>query len=535
MPLPVCLFLALFPALLPGSTKSTTTVPNPTVLFSTPGPRSIKLRVCDPQNRCSEITRVVTVLDPKPALLFLTIPAIVGSAELGRFTASATGKPPLLYDWIVSPPVAAPPVRLSGPSVTWSPNTLGSHTVVFSLRNGFGTVAPAPAAVTVVPSTFADVPAASPFWTFIETFYASGATGGCGTSPARFCPDNAVTRAEAAIFLAVLRFGPLGTLPPPVGLFVDVPPTHWAARAIEKLANAGITGGCAPGRFCPDSPVTRAQAATLLLAARGGPPPPPAVGIFVDVPVSSPLAKYIEQFANEGITGGCATEPRRFCPELPATRGQLAVFLTATFQLQQRPTPQFQAALCSSAACSYPTGMPIEFKIGVSGGIPQTYEYDWDGNGFIDQVSPIPVTSHVYSTPGTYSPSLTLRRGVSVRSVAHSLPITVAPSTFPAPNPPTVQATIGPLVYPTSTDVPGTFVRRLYHLQTLAPPNSRGVAVYLSRNFGPYNFLALVSPGASTLLTPRSESPTDLSIVQLRVFNSTALGVATSLVLPNDL
>jgi hypothetical protein len=50
--------------------------------------------------------------------------------------------------------------------------------------------------------TFADVPASHPFFQYIEALYASGITGGCATSPARFCPDAPLTRAQMAAFLA---------------------------------------------------------------------------------------------------------------------------------------------------------------------------------------------------------------------------------------------------------------------------------------------------------------------------------------------
>lgn len=49
----------------------------------------------------------------------------------------------------------------------------------------------------------------------------------------------------------------------------DVPTTHPFFRFVEALAAAGITGGCAGGSYCPDSPVTRGQMAVFLAAALG--------------------------------------------------------------------------------------------------------------------------------------------------------------------------------------------------------------------------------------------------------------------------
>ena len=59
--------------------------------------------------------------------------------------------------------------------------------------------------------------------------------------------------------------------------------------------------------------------------------PPACAGAFADVPCPSPFAAWIEQLAAEGITGGCGGG--NFCPASPNTRGQMAVFLTKTFNL----------------------------------------------------------------------------------------------------------------------------------------------------------------------------------------------------------
>lgn len=51
--------------------------------------------------------------------------------------------------------------------------------------------------------------------------------------------------------------------------FNDVPVSHPFFREIEALYKAGITSGCGGGSFCPDHPLTRAQAAALLSRALG--------------------------------------------------------------------------------------------------------------------------------------------------------------------------------------------------------------------------------------------------------------------------
>ena len=51
--------------------------------------------------------------------------------------------------------------------------------------------------------------------------------------------------------------------------FDDVPTNYWAFREIEALSNSGITGGCGGSNFCPDDAVTRAQMAVFLARALG--------------------------------------------------------------------------------------------------------------------------------------------------------------------------------------------------------------------------------------------------------------------------
>ena len=114
--------------------------------------------------------------------------------------------------------------------------------------------------------------------------------------------------------------------------FTDVPVTYWAWSFIERLYNAGITGGCATTPnllYCPDATVTRAQMAVFLLKSMHGAGfNPPLVGDstgFGDVATSHWAAPWIKQLALEGITGGCGNG--NYCPEAPVTRAQMAVFL----------------------------------------------------------------------------------------------------------------------------------------------------------------------------------------------------------------
>ena len=187
------------------------------------------------------------------------------------------------------------------------------------------------------PGMFADVQ--NDYWarTWIERLFNAGITGGCATSPLRYCPEGTVTRAQMAVLL--LR-GIHGSAYSPLAVtgstgFSDVPLGYWSAAWIKQLATEGITSGCGSGNYCPEAPVTRAQMAVFLLRAKyGSGYTPPALGgstNFSDVTPTYWAAAWIKQLAAEGITGGCGTGT--YCPEAPVTRAQMAVFLVRTFNL----------------------------------------------------------------------------------------------------------------------------------------------------------------------------------------------------------
>jgi hypothetical protein len=113
------------------------------------------------------------------------------------------------------------------------------------------------------------------------------------------------------------------------GAFKDVAYGYWAADYIQRLSNAGITGGCGSNMYCPETGVSRDQMAVFLLKGiHGSSYAPPTIGAstgFADVPVTYWAAAWIKQLAAEGITGGCGGG--LYCPTSPVTRDQMAIFL----------------------------------------------------------------------------------------------------------------------------------------------------------------------------------------------------------------
>ncbi len=145
--------------------------------------------------------------------------------------------------------------------------------------------------------------------------YQEGITVGC--APNLFCTSNPVTREQMASFLArALR------LPAATGDYFSDDSGSSHQGDINRVAEAGISAGCGPGRFCPRGMVTREQMASFL--ARALDLPPEARDFFSDDDASAHEAD-INRIAAAGVTAGCASD--RFCPRAPVTRGQMTAFL----------------------------------------------------------------------------------------------------------------------------------------------------------------------------------------------------------------
>lgn len=171
---------------------------------------------------------------------------------------------------------------------------------------------------------FRDVGPTSTHGSAIARLAEAGVTRGCGGD--EFCPGDSVTRAQMASFIvsaAGLESRPDGPT------FRDVSATNVHRNSIRRLAAHRITRGCEPDLFCPSGPVTRGQMATFLASARNLPPGEP--GQFDDVSDGHTHAASIAALAQAGITSGC--EPRKFCPDEPVSRGQMATFLVKAFGL----------------------------------------------------------------------------------------------------------------------------------------------------------------------------------------------------------
>ena len=151
----------------------------------------------------------------------------------------------------------------------------------------------------------------------------------CGTS--RLCPDDDMARWIAAVWLVRLIDG---DDPDPVtaSRFADVNASEnweesmWFAPHVERLADLGITAGCAkdPLKFCPDAMLRKAEAATWLVRAFDL--PSASSQGFVDA-VGSAHEDTINQAVAAGVMEGCSTDPKHFCLDDNVTRGEMASYV----------------------------------------------------------------------------------------------------------------------------------------------------------------------------------------------------------------
>ncbi len=189
-----------------------------------------------------------------------------------------------------------------------------------------------------VVTPFADVNIGHFAIDYIQSIWAYGITGGCISSPLSYCPNVPISRAQMAIYIERgIHGGSFDPGTPPI-TFTDTA-TNSARYFIEALKADGITGGCGPNIFCPANGILRSQMSIFLLRGKHGSAytPPPATGTYwLDVTTSTFAAAWAEQLGAEGITSGCS--PNYFCPNSKVTRAEMAVLVERTFSLPM-PTP----------------------------------------------------------------------------------------------------------------------------------------------------------------------------------------------------
>jgi len=225
-----------------------------------------------------------------------------GSGEVGAF----------LHQWDTSPTHHAVMLNPRYTSVggSWS---RGSDGRAYGVMIFVETCGPRPAT-----GGFLDI-GSSPFRSDIAWLVRAEITAGCRAG--HYCPRAAVTREQMASFLG--RADKLAGAQR--DWFVDDNSSAHESD-INRVAEASIAAGCADARYCPRSGVTRGQMASFLARTRHL---PAATRDWFGDDNGTTHEGAINRVAEAGITGGCAAG--RYCPDAPVTREQMAAFLHRAF------------------------------------------------------------------------------------------------------------------------------------------------------------------------------------------------------------
>jgi PKD repeat protein len=428
----------------------TTTQQGPVVVFTSPGLKTVTLKVCNNAG-CSTVTHQILVLQPEPSLISMTVaPA---RAEVGQqvlLEASASGRPPLSYSWQVLQN-GWPFVQVQGPTAAWATAGFapGAYTVLLTVANTDGT-ATAQRQVLLLPSTptqyFTVVPCRA-----LDTRSVGGPllAGALRLAPiAGTCGVPASARAVALNVAAVA---------PTASGYLSVYPADYPHPLTSSVNFARGT--------------TRAASTVMPLATDGS----GEVAIIAALAAGAGSPSRVDLLLD--VSGYFA--PARGAAPQP-------------LELQPRP--------CLLGFCEFATGTPVWFSQAFSGTIAQ-YRYDWTGSGVFTEESAQPVLSHSYAEAGFYLPVVEVSSSTGASAtLAASYPIYVVPadpSSVPHP-PASVTATFAGLVtFSTLDPTLGGSGQRLPSFAlsvTGAPQNITGYDVYVSRSAGPFTLVAALPP-----------------------------------------
>ncbi|MEM9162716.1 MAG: family 10 glycosylhydrolase [Cyanobacteria bacterium P01_F01_bin.4] len=166
-----------------------------------------------------------------------------------------------------------------------------------------------------------------------------------------FKPEQPVTRAEFATL--VIKAFPRAASRSAIQ-FVDVSANHWAAAAIQTAYATGWLSGYPGNRFRPNQPIPRVQAVIALTAGLGYEPSHPTAVILAQ---AFSDAAAIPNYARDKVAAAVEQqlvvnypEVRRFNPNQPATRAEIATFLCqAQAQTTETASPVPSELIASAA------------------------------------------------------------------------------------------------------------------------------------------------------------------------------------------
>ncbi len=130
--------------------------------------------------------------------------------------------------------------------------------------------------------------------------------------------------------------------------YSDIPSSHYAYEQVQRLHAEGVLGNmeCSSGKFCPaDSTDRKTAAVWIIRTVMDEQPATVSNSRFSDIDAGDWKAKYIEEFAERGITSGCGDDEnggRKFCPDNNVLRKHMAIFIVRAFDLPPAPDAGFE-------------------------------------------------------------------------------------------------------------------------------------------------------------------------------------------------
>jgi hypothetical protein len=171
-----------------------------------------------------------------------------------------------------------------------------------------------------------------------------------------FRPNQPVTRAEFAVMLAKSQNMITGRSM--ISPFADVPSSHWAAGAIQSVANQGWIAGYPGNRFLPNQPISQAEMYTIVAKASGqslvnSTEAEQILGHFQDASMVPAWARIsVATATNKGIYVNELSNSI-LSPNVDATRASVATTIAKLInQSFRQPVDVAQA----------PTGEPVDVK-----------------------------------------------------------------------------------------------------------------------------------------------------------------------------
>lgn len=219
---------------------------NPVQVFATPGPHDVTLTVCN-SGGCSQVTKTVQVLDPRPAVVSAaTSPVTVEAGQLVPLSGSGTGKPPLTYTWRVLDGNSLVQ-EIPGALAWWNTRGIapGTYTLALRIQNAFGQAESTLKTVTVVPQKPADFYTVSPCRVFDTRATVAGALASGAPRLVTFGTSCGIPAGARAVAVNVTVLAPSaqgnvafypGTNPNPGTSTINFPPDgNLANNAILPL------------------------------------------------------------------------------------------------------------------------------------------------------------------------------------------------------------------------------------------------------------------------------------------------------------